>query len=572
MPGVMQMRKIVVWLWIVTLLLVSFAWAAPKKYNAPVVPPVAAKTESVPEAYVMLEGRQLIPIKVSVLSFTPADRARAVTGRINKLIRDPFFNVDQIKTHTGDITTDIVVGDTILMSVTDADATAAGKSRSELAQSHMQILKASIAAHIQEYSARSLAFSAAYALLATLGLVIVLALLSRIKPRILSRLEAWRGVYIRSLRVQSIELLHHDRIVAIIATAIKAFHFASVVVLLNLYLPLVLSFFPWTRPYSSKYLDYIMAPLERVGSGIATYLPNIFYIVVIVFITHLIIRLTRFLFSEVGKGTLSIPGFFPEWADPTFNIVKFLIIAFAVVAAFPYLPGSESPAFKGVSVFLGVLISFGSSSAISNIVAGVILTYTRAFRLGDRIQIGETVGDVIETNLLVTRVRTIKHVDITVPNSMVLGSHITNYSSAAKEYGLILHTTVTIGYDAPWRQVHELLLAAARSTENILELPAPFVLQTSLDDFYVSYQINAYTDKPSIMARTYSELHQNIQEKFNEAGVEIMSPHYGALRDGNMTTIPEAFLSNGYVPPVFGVKVVTQPLKNRPTDIKGQPQ
>ncbi|TFH49653.1 MAG: mechanosensitive ion channel, partial [Methanothrix sp.] len=200
------------------------------------------------------------------------------------------------------------------------------------------------------------------------------------------------------------------------------------------------------------------------------------------------------------------------------------------------------------------------SSAIANIVAGVILTYMRAFKLGDRVKIADTIGDVVEKTLLVTRVRTIKNVDITVPNAMVLSSHIINYSSTAEDDGLILHTTITIGYDAPWRQVHELMIAAARATSNILETPAPFVLQTSLDDFYVSYQINAYTDKPSVMARTYSELHQNIQEKFNEGGVEIMPPHYATLRDGNMTTIPESYLPESYKQPPFRVKRVSEGL------------
>ena len=515
-------------------LLASAAWAVPQKNKAP----APLHTEPASEAFVTLDGAPLFPIKVSILSFTPTDRAHAISSRITKLARDPFFLAEKIKIHDGDITTDIVVDDTILMSVTEADAVAVGKKRADLAQSYAGILKTSVAARAQEYSAKSLTFGVAYAFSATLVLIVVLTVMAHLKPRVISRLESWRGVYIRSLRVQSIEFLHQDRIVAFVTTAIKTIHLILVVVLLNLYLPLVLSFFPWTRPYSAKYVDYVMAPLERVGSGIVTYLPNVFYIIVIAFVTYFIIRLTSFLFAEIGKGTLRLPGFYPEWAGPTFNIIKFLILAFAVVAAFPYLPGSDSPAFKGVSVFLGVLISLGSSSAISNIVAGIILTYTRAFHIGDRIQIGETVGDVIESNLLVTRIRTIKHVDITVPNSMVLGSHITNFSSSAKEYGLILHTTITIGYDAPWRQVHELLIAAARSTEQVLELPAPFVLQTSLDDFYVSYQINAYTDKPLNMATIYSELHKNIQEQFNQAGLEIMSPHYRALRDGNMTTIP----------------------------------
>lgn len=238
---------------------------------------------------------------------------------------------------------------------------------------------------------------------------------------------------------------------------------------------------------------------------------------------------------------------------PTYRIVRVLIVAFTIVVAFPYLPGSKSPAFQGISIFFGLLLSLGSSSAIANVVAGTVLTYTRAFQLGDRVKIGDTTGDIIEKTLLVTRVRTIKNVDIAIPNGMVLGSHILNFSSAAKQEGLILHTSVTIGYDAPWRKIHELLIAAAGATTNVLPQPKPFVLQTALDDFYVSYEINAFTDQPNRMAQTYSELHQNIQDKFYEAGVEILSPHYFGVREGNHVAIPAEYVPQHYVAPAFRI-------------------
>jgi small-conductance mechanosensitive channel len=190
------------------------------------------------------------------------------------------------------------------------------------------------------------------------------------------------------------------------------------------------------------------------------------------------------------------------------------------------------------------------------VVAGVVLTYTRAFLVGDRVRIGDTEGDVVRRSLLVTKVRTIKNVEITIPNGTVLASPIINFTTHAATHGLILHTTVTIGYDAPWRRVHELLIAAARATEHVLQDPAPFVFQTSLDDSYVSYQINAYTDRPAVMADTYSLLHQNIQDQFNRAGVEIMSPHYKALRDGNRVTIPAEHLPSSYHAPAFRVEDV----------------
>lgn len=221
-------------------------------------------------------------------------------------------------------------------------------------------------------------------------------------------------------------------------------------------------------------------------------------------------------------------------------------MAFAATVAFPYLPGSQTPAFQGISIFLGLLVSLGSSSAIANIVAGIILTYTRAFLVGDRVKITDTTGDVVEKTLFVTRIRTIKNVVITIPNAAVLGSHVINYSAAANDPAtppLILHTTITLGYDVPWRKVHDVLTKAALATGQILEEPAPFVLQTSLDDFYVSYELNAYTSSPGIMAKIYSELHQNIQDQCNEANIEILSPHYRAERDGNQTTIPVDYLS-----------------------------
>lgn len=548
------MKNILISLFLCIVVVVPVSFAAPQKTPASKQASAQKSQPELPPAQVELDGKILFPIKVQVLSFNPMDRAAAISGRIIKLANDPFLKLDSIKAADSDSTSDIVAGDMVIMSVTDADALAAGKTRQDLAQEYAQLIASALHAHLQEYTAHSLAMGAIYALAATIALVILILIMNRLLPRFIAKIESWKGTRIRSLRFQSIELLHHDRIVSVITTSAQTIRLIAILVLLNFYIPLVMSFFPWTRPYSSKYLDYIINPVEKVSIAIIGYLPNIFFIAVISLITHFVVKFTRFFFSEVRKGTITIPGFYPEWAQPTFNIVRFLIIVFAVVAAFPYLPGSDSPAFKGISVFLGVLISFGSSSAISNIVAGVILTYTRAFKLGDRVKVGDTIGDVLESNLLITRVRTIKNVDITVPNSMMLGSHISNFSSSAKDTGLILHTTVTIGYDAPWRQVHELLISAALATENILEQPTPFVLQTSLDDFYVSYQINAYTDKPSIMARTYSLLHQNIQEKFNEGGVEIMSPHYSSLRDGNQTTIPESYLSESYTPPTFRIR------------------
>lgn len=535
---------------IITLLLLSltagtFALAAPKTTQQT---PPAQEPPKLPVGRVVLDSKPLFSVQEKILSLTPEDRAALISARLAKLARNPLFKTETITTVDGETTTDISSGELIIMTVTEKDAEAAGKPRTELARYYAEIIRSSINESSNAYSIRSIVTGALYALLATAVLVALLIAIARVFKKVVAKIHSCKGTKIRTIRFQSLELLQEDRIEAFLITVANTLRIMLILILLYIYVPLVLSFFPWTRGLSARLIEYFLLPLQKIWAAVSDYLPNIFYIAIIVVLTHFANRFCRFFFTQIEKKTIIIPGFYPEWSDASFKISRFLIIAFAAVVAFPYLPGSDSPAFKGISVFLGVLFSLGSTSAVANVVAGVILTYMRAFTLGDRVKIADTVGDVVEKTLLVTRVRTIKNVDITIPNAMVLGSHIVNYSSSAKDYGLILHTSVTIGYDTPWRTVHELLIEAATATENILELPAPFVFQTSLDDFYVRYELNAYTEKPSVMAKTYSDLHQNIQEKFNEAGLEIMSPHYAQLRDGNRTTIPGQYLPEGYEP------------------------
>jgi small-conductance mechanosensitive channel len=271
-------------------------------------------------------------------------------------------------------------------------------------------------------------------------------------------------------------------------------------------------------------------------------------------IARYVLKTLRFIFAQVEAGKITLPGVDAEVAPITYKIVRILLIAFVAVIAYPFIPGSNSNAFKGISIFLGVLFSLGSTSAIANLIAGVSLTYTRSFREGDVIKVGEAMGVVLERKLYVTRIRTYKNQIITIPNGNILTNHVTNLSQEVRDGdGLILHTSITIGYSAPWETIHNLLIEAARSSKHILPSPPPFVLQTGLNDFYVTYELNAYTDAPELMPRIYGELHQNIQNKFNEAGVEIMSPHYTQIRYGNETTIPANYLPPDYEPPAIRI-------------------
>ncbi len=298
-------------------------------------------------------------------------------------------------------------------------------------------------------------------------------------------------------------------------------------------------------PLAGQLLDLTLGPLRTIGLSLWNYLPNLFFLLVLWVLTRYVIKFFRFIFGEIDRGRIMIPGFYPDWATPTFKIVRVLVVAFALVVAFPYIPGSDSPAFKGVSIFLGVLFSLGSTSAVANIVAGVILTYMRSFKVGEVVRIQDTVGLVVSHSLLVTRLRTPKNVEVTIPNSTILGTHVVNYSVEARKGRLILPTSITIGYDTPWRQVHALLHMAAEKTTDILKEPQPFVLQSALNDFYVTYELNVYSDAPERMPWIYSELHQNIQDAFNEYGVQIMSPNYVMDRAKPTVVPPEQW----YEPP-----------------------
>ncbi len=363
---------------------------------------------------------------------------------------------------------------------------------------------------------------------------------------------------IRTLRFQNQEILTGGQIAWGISRSFRWLRYFFYLIIFYLYINTIFSFFPKTRGISAKLFNHFIDAVGFVLGAAWGYLPNLLTLIVIFAFGFYLIKLTRLFFKGVEEKRITLSGFYPEWASPTFAITRFFIIAFLIIVAFPYLPGKDSPAFQAVSIFFGVLISLGSTGAVSNVVAGIVLTYMRAFKIGDTVQIADTNGDIVEKTMFVTRIRTVKNVEITVPNAMVLNDHIINYSALAENEGLILHSKVTIGYDVPWMLVHDLLKKAALATEGLEKEPEPFVLQTALNDYYVEYEINAYTNKPKIMARTYNELHRNIQDKFHEAGVEIASPSLTAYRDGNKANIPDDYLPKDYNPPKSGTWPIVQ--------------
>ncbi len=494
-------------------------------------------------------------------SFTPSERAENITKRIIKIYSDPFFKPDSLKvvqTENGTVLS--YNSDITVMVVTQVDAMLLDKDEMQVAAEYRAKIAASILAEQKANSLTNWLIRIGLILLIIAGLWLLIFLINKIFRWINGSLVKNRDKFLNGLTINKIRIFTPEHFETFVLRVSNLFRILFIILTVYLSLPLLFSIFPETKMWTSTLIGWVLSPARQGIKGIIGFLPNLFTIIVILLIFKYVLRGIKYFVNQIENGEIEIGGFHADWAHPTFRIMKFLLYAFMLVLIFPYLPGSDSSAFKGVSVFIGVLLSLGSSSAIANVVAGMVITYMRPFKIGDRVKIGEITGDVMEKTTLVTRIRTIKNEDVTVPNSTVLLSSTTNYSTntLANANGLIIHTTVTIGYDIPWKDIHQALIDAALRTENILSNPVPFVLQISLDDFYVSYQINAYTKKANELASIYSRLHENIQDCCNEAGIEILSPHYRYQRDGSMTTIPANYLEKDYEAPAFRVRTVEE--------------
>ena len=374
-------------------------------------------------------------------------------------------------------------------------------------------------------------------------IIAALFLIHKILKFFTNHLNRWidkkKGKKLKGIKIKDFEVMNAKDEIELIHKGVLVVRILFMLIIAYIVFPVIFSFFPATEFITYKLIDLVYVPVMNFVHSFIAYIPNLFTIIVIVVIVRYILKTLGNLAKKVEKGKIKISGFYPDWANTTFDIVKVVIIALSFVMLFPYLPGAQSMVFKGVSVFIGVIFSIGSTSVVANVVASLVLTYMRPFKIGDRIKIGEIEGEIVEKTAFILRIKTPKNEYITIPNSNVLNSHITNYNRSIDEGGVILFTDVTIGYDVPWREVHELLLKAAENTEDVEKTPKPFVLQNNLGDFSVSYQINAYSKRPLYKDLIYSRLHQNIQDMFIEAGIEILSPNYMAQRDGNALAIPK---------------------------------
>lgn len=508
----------------------------------------------------IIDGREIFRIRASLGAYTAEVRVKSIEERLKALEKDPDSArwVREIKTEESGYSTNIVAGPHTLFTVTDPDAREEGyASRQELAKDYAYLIRKALSKALKLNSLEANLVAWGLSILTTIALFFLIRAVNWIFRRVYVLIHRWKGTLIGPVRIQQAELVSAATIADLISGFVRLVRVIVFISIISIYLSFILSYFPATKPIAQEGIHLLLQPIaSMVWPAILSYIPNLLFIAFILVATYYVIAFTHFIFREIERETITMPGFDPDWSMPTYKIARFLVIAFSSILLFPYLPGAGSPAFQQVSIFLGILFSLASTGALSHIISGIFLTYTGALRIGDRVKISDTVGDVMEKTLLATKIKTIKNEIITIPNGLVLGNHIVNYSASAKEGGLILHTAVTIGYDVPWQQVHEAMIDAAMETEHVLATPSPFVWQTDLGDFSVTYEINAYTNHPALMARIYAEMHRKIQDKFHGRGIEILSPTYSAIRDGNKVTIPEEQLNAGYQSPSFNINLV----------------
>lgn len=515
---------------LIVLMIVSTDSALPQKKNkTPKKPVEIVKIDTIQVAKLFPKKAPVVPFRDTIFyiygsmgSFTSEQRADAISERIRSLYDDPLFNEDSIKFMDIEDNIKLVYKKELIASIDTMQAVLGGKSKIETAKIFKDEIANAINKHRDENSLRRLAVQAGWvALIIIAGLLIF---------RLIFFLFRRARIFIRLQRGKSIKgifgLIDADREVNLFIFLLKFIRFILIIMTLYLCIWALFKVFPNTMNLSDQLLEYVLSPVRSIARSVVNYMPEFFTILVIMVIFMYIRKFFRFFADQIATGKITIKGFYPDWATPTYNILNVVLYIFMFILIFPYLPKSNSTVFQGVSVFAGIMLSLGSTSIIGNLVAGLVITYMRPFRIGDRIKMDDCVGNVIEKTALVTRVRTLKNEIITIPNSSVMNSKTLNYSVSAREYGLILYISVTVGYDVPWQKVHDLLLKVASRTDNLLKKQKPFILQNSLDDFDVEYQLNVYTKEADKMTTIYSDLRKNAQEVFRQAGVNLLSPRY----------------------------------------------
>lgn len=538
------MKRHIIHLLVVTLLLCTMCGGV---YSSEIIVPSKNDTLKIiaNRAPVVFNNDTLFYLYGRLGSHDPKDRAQLVSARILNLAHDNLQKPDSLKLiQMDDGNLSIGFDDSqIVVSITNRECIGLNEKMETIANQYRSKIVKAVDDYRNERSFGNIMLRILMTLLLIGVMIGIIWVVNYLYGKLRVLVTAWVQTRASGFKIGEAEILNLPTFLKAMLFLVTVIKWLTYVLLFVVTVPLLFLVFPDTKSIAHEIFKLIWTPVKSIIIGGFDYIPKLITIIIIVAVINYLVKALKFIADEIDSGKMVIKGFYQDWAKPTFNIVRFLLYAFMIAIIYPYLPLSDSSIFKGVSVFVGVIFSLGSTTVIGNIMSGLVITYMRSFKIGDRVKIGDVIGDVVETTSFVIRIRSLKNEIVTIPNTTVLTAQTVNFSAIQVENGLILHTTITIGYDVPWRQVHELLISAAKKTDGIIADKEPYVLQKSLDDSYVSYEINAYTNRAADQMKIYSELHQNIQDNFAIANIEIMSPSYFARRDGDKSTVPQDYMN-----------------------------
>jgi len=490
--------------------------------HAPHDSAATALDESV-AAPLVFQADTITTFRATIRGTSPSRRAEIALDRLEALHPDQMLlpvRVEPIE--KGSV---VLVGDLFAFLVLGEDVDSrSGQTHVQAAEEARQKLSLALAERVELMSASRRWRSVGEAIAGTIALLVLITILARISRFALKWMKSQSEAHRELLRLGDVDFIAQFSIaltwIARIATQI------GVLVVITVWVIFVLNRFPETQRWGIAARSSLFGILHDFQRSVLRSIPGILAIALIILLTRFVTRIINDLFAGVERVTLRLPGIHPETAGATRRLVTVLIWLFAVVVAYPFVPGSDSAAFQGISVFLGLIVTLGSSGIVGHMMSGLVVVYSRALQRGDLVRVGDIEGIVTEVGTLSIKVSNAIKEEFTIPNTVIVGTVVKNYSRLSRNSGIPMTTSVTIGYGAPWRVVHEMLIAAAKRTPGVLETPAPIVFQSNLSEFYVQYQVVVRIEKPETRIATLNSLHQNIQDIFNERGVQIMVPAF----------------------------------------------
>jgi small-conductance mechanosensitive channel len=504
--------------------------------------PAASESTSltpVSSAPVFLGGHEVFRVRVGLDGLDPAQRAAAIRRRLNQAVADKGIPADSVRLVPTSGGVEVRLGLHFLWLVTSGDLSSRDPAviAAQLAELTEQVREG-----IHHERAGRTPLRLSVSIVIAIALTIVVWIFFRLLLVGGRRTRASLGRRLRGrlppIRWRGFEVFSRVQFMRAIMMGVGLLEILVILILVYAYLTAVFSRFPWTQGWSWQLAHFATQRTLAILKVLLLGLPGLFTIAVVVILFRWLVKVSDRFFDAVESGAIHLGTFHPELARPSRRMAKIGLWIFALLVAYPYIPGSSSKAVQGASLLIGLMLSLGSTGFVGNMIAGLVLTYSRSFRVGDRVRLGEHVGDVVNLGFFATKLRSIRNEEITIPNGAVASGAIVNYTRLAHEGGLILHTEVTIGYDAEWRRVHALLIEAAERVSGVEREPAAWVYQRSLNDYHVSYELNCVTRDPHAQLRLYSDLHAEIQDAFSRAGIEILSPSYQAIRDANAPALP----------------------------------